>query len=769
MTSHIADGLAGATAGGADSYPPCPLSVSSKPMAEREESTNEAVDPREEVVLDQLFDLLSEGPLSEAELIRRLEPDSEIWRLADDRGADPLDVLEDLHMNYEGFWTLPDRRIASVGWIVDGLVLTHRVTAEELDAGVLEDDVDYGALELHTRGVPLADGSGIVASQRSPITEGGYVLRGPEGWLDGVEPGELVGLRCDGRVLTVERVTEPDRGEAVSETLRELFDRRARPGIGIDLFPIVFDTIAEHHDRLRSPHLPLTELIQAAELRIEGEQVGLADDDWEPEYVVANRELRDRLARKWNLDACCDEELDRVITAWQGFLFENSAPDRRVAEALTHGSVAHAFVDRETSRHGMSVTLFSQHLDFASALVHVAGARAAGAFLLRALIHDADGRVIDAEADLERALTMDRGFVPVLFELAEFASERGDARRAMGLMSRAGMTADHPTLKALSEMLPDYPGVGRNDPCPCGSGRKFKVCCQQDPKVPPDARTRWLLAKIGRWVVQRHSSVLYGLGSSAVSGLEFEVSHLLDMADDPFIRDLAVFEGGLIEEYLESRGPLLEAEDRELVTAWNEAMLQVWDVKAVTSDQITILGARTGESVDVVPPAGVTVGVGETLLGRVGPSHDRLRFLGEAVAVDDRYRDRVRWLTDRWPDPDLMARWYGEIRFPPEVTNEQGHALKTRVAWLRPPRDLVSPDAMLDRYFKRIDGAWQLTSEVGGGAVLATLAWDGDALRAQADSEENLASVVVRLSGWLVVDQAWPDDEDFDRDDDGTF
>lgn len=23
----------------------------------------------------------------------------------------------------------------------------------------------------------------------------------------------------------------------------------------------------------------------------------------------------------------------------------------------------------------------------------------------------------------------------------------------------------------------DYSGVGRNDDCPCGSGRKFKQCC----------------------------------------------------------------------------------------------------------------------------------------------------------------------------------------------------------------------------------------------------------------------------------------------------
>ncbi len=26
----------------------------------------------------------------------------------------------------------------------------------------------------------------------------------------------------------------------------------------------------------------------------------------------------------------------------------------------------------------------------------------------------------------------------------------------------------------------DYAGIGRNDPCPCGSGEKFKNCCYDD-------------------------------------------------------------------------------------------------------------------------------------------------------------------------------------------------------------------------------------------------------------------------------------------------
>ena len=40
--------------------------------------------------------------------------------------------------------------------------------------------------------------------------------------------------------------------------------------------------------------------------------------------------------------------------------------------------------------------------------------------------------------------------------------------------------------------------IGRNDPCPCGSGKKYKFCCMNKPKAPvddiesPEERCRWL-------------------------------------------------------------------------------------------------------------------------------------------------------------------------------------------------------------------------------------------------------------------------------------
>ncbi|MCA9066876.1 MAG: SEC-C domain-containing protein, partial [Planctomycetaceae bacterium] len=31
--------------------------------------------------------------------------------------------------------------------------------------------------------------------------------------------------------------------------------------------------------------------------------------------------------------------------------------------------------------------------------------------------------------------------------------------------------------KTIAPIVNDEPKVGRNDPCPCGSGKKYKKCC----------------------------------------------------------------------------------------------------------------------------------------------------------------------------------------------------------------------------------------------------------------------------------------------------
>ncbi len=61
-------------------------------------------------------------------------------------------------------------------------------------------------------------------------------------------------------------------------------------------------------------------------------------------------------------------------------------------------------------------------------------------------------------------------------DAGESASDRLDAilRR---VRSRRGTTRKRAAKKVVTTIPPAKSETGRNDPCPCGSGRKFKKCC----------------------------------------------------------------------------------------------------------------------------------------------------------------------------------------------------------------------------------------------------------------------------------------------------
>lgn len=45
------------------------------------------------------------------------------------------------------------------------------------------------------------------------------------------------------------------------------------------------------------------------------------------------------------------------------------------------------------------------------------------------------------------------------------------------MMSEVAQAADEAMVGAKSQSVNPYKQIGRNDPCPCGSGKKFKQCC----------------------------------------------------------------------------------------------------------------------------------------------------------------------------------------------------------------------------------------------------------------------------------------------------
>jgi hypothetical protein len=122
--------------------------------------------------------------------------------------------------------------------------------------------------------------------------------------------------------------------------------------------------------------------------------------------------------------------------------------------------------------------------------------------------------------------------------------------------------------------------VGRNSPCPCGSGRKFKFCCRRD--APPTLAARAPLVY-----------ALLGTYAERAPNLEM-VTPLIDRTEDAqrcamFFLDLALFQGGLVERFLAARGHWLRPDERDLIEAWRRIPVTLY------------------ETLDVAPDTGVTL------------------------------------------------------------------------------------------------------------------------------------------------------------------
>lgn len=98
------------------------------------------------------------------------------------------------------------------------------------------------------------------------------------------------------------------------------------------------------------------------------------------------------------------------------------------------------------------------------------------------------------EAHLREALAADDDYQPALVDAAQVAEMRGDAPRALRLLGGAGREDSDQAARLRGYTT----GVraGRNDPCPCGSGRKTKRCCGDRPGGGLPRRAAWLLEKV---------------------------------------------------------------------------------------------------------------------------------------------------------------------------------------------------------------------------------------------------------------------------------
>jgi hypothetical protein len=152
-----------------------------------------------------LLDVMTAQPTSVNALAERLRDGA--------AGPSPDEVTRELQARGDVV-EMPD------GWVnllaaADGAVLTHVLTGPECELGVLAagGDLDLWA-RLADEGLAF-DGGGTVTTRwavgpRELPPGSGAGLEGPSGWLDGYEPGQLLGLRLRDGCLEIEIVDDDD-------------------------------------------------------------------------------------------------------------------------------------------------------------------------------------------------------------------------------------------------------------------------------------------------------------------------------------------------------------------------------------------------------------------------------------------------------------------------------------------------------------------------------------------------------------------------------
>ncbi|HET9840757.1 MAG TPA: SEC-C metal-binding domain-containing protein, partial [Nocardioides sp.] len=446
-------------------------------------------------VVGAALDILAEGARPLEELRRALAQRSTIVS------------LDDLHADliaHPDVWHFADEALGHVPTLIQDVVVTHVLSDAEKQLGMLEagTDLDVWAM-LVDESCPLVGGGTLRVRERvhgyDVPGDSGTALEGPEGWLEEFAVSDVIGLRyVDGslRVEAADPTAYDDEKYAVEAkdlvmvieqavAYDEEYGDPTAPGVsGAE---IVYRMRREHPGSLRRPMAPVGVLATAFGYDLQHGYVCRPGATWGEQapswFSEAQREVWGRwhaATAQWRRDEeapAADEleDLARDLDAYELLAFV--APDVIAEPSLD--AYLHAMEDA------------------------VDGRLLAVPRLLRASAAEARGDMASYRALLETALAADPDNREALVDLADLHAIAGEAREADRLYRLGGLAADSDELKTLQPFLqPPADGPGRNRPCPCGSGKKYKLCHGRTAVHPLEQRASWLWTKL-RMFAQR--------------------------------------------------------------------------------------------------------------------------------------------------------------------------------------------------------------------------------------------------------------------------
>ncbi len=356
---------------------------------------------------------------------------------------------------------------------------------------------------------------------------------------------------------------------------------------------------------------------------------------------AADRE--NRAAIEFGLDAAQTAQLDVVVAATREVPEDPAA----VAAALSDPAVAEAawlwWCDEQ-----MLGDPLDELVDRLAEVEEPNG----GIIWLRARHHAYSGRTNDAIELLETV--RDSGHRLVLADLAAIEADRSEPLAARRLLEQAGVavdidldaeydprSADAGFGPELAEEIAPFaalrpkPMAGRNDRCPCGSGKKYKQCHLGNELHPLADRAGWLYVKMLRFMQVNNPHFPSVIADDIVEAIADP--DLRSMLHDSYLPvDLGLFEGGVAEWFLEAKSSVLPADEAELLRSWIDVTRSVFDVVAARSTAMDVIDLATRARltiVDTLPDE--PLDTGWKIIGRLVPVGDNHRAYGGFLPLND--------------------------------------------------------------------------------------------------------------------------------------
>ena len=653
--------------------------------------------------------LAERGPLTEEEIVEslkaagvRMDPEFD-----DAPEAWVEEALADGDEHLVHF--LMDERMAHLPTLLTGHRFTHRLTKDEVAFDMLELLPDLAPLIMLTErdeyhfladGQPIEPIAGMLTREDTDargippqsVPDMGWLL--PAGFLTGIKAtaGEFVSVEATDDGWLIEAVpvgaVAPPSVQLVA-LMREFTIEHGHP---VEIDAAIWQSCVDLPGSFTGLTMPIGEMLELAGLSVFQEHFARAGFDFKTEGLAgASQELSasyglgdvevNALLSLLDLYAAFSMEFEALVEsadspsdAFDGFDGFGQFPGaRETLSQLTNPGVAESFSQEVM---GVDVAGAAVLAVFTGALTEQAPRQARVALLwLQAKALERLGMIEEAEGAFSAAESLDPSWPLPLFDLARYASDRGDAARGLALLNRAGAEADDPLRQTLERFsAPVRDDIGRNDRCWCGSGRKYKQCHQHREQLPIEERAMWLYAKATTFLVDGP------LRAQIIELAEVWTAHwgpsrpFVEALEDGLVLDVLLFEGGAFEEFLSQRGFLLPADEYLLAEQWLLAERSIFEIVETTPGVGMLLrDLRTGDRIEIVErTASGMVTPGSLICTRIVTVGSMMQIVGAVEPINLRYRDALIDLLDDEPDPfdlvELLSRRYA----PPTIVNTEG-------------------------------------------------------------------------------------------------